>query len=40
MSKMIIKRNMNGSITARNIEGGAEFIICTPLANDGPYDQL
>ena len=37
---MIIKCNMNGSITARNIEGGAESIICTPLAKDGPYDQL
>ena len=32
MSKMIIERNMNGSITARNIEGGAEFSVCTPLA--------
>ena len=37
MSKMIIERNMNGSITARNIEGGAEFIVCAPLAKDGPY---
>ncbi|MFH0995054.1 MAG: ATP-binding protein [Pseudomonadota bacterium] len=32
MSKMIIERNMNGSITARNIEGGAEFIVASPLA--------
>ncbi len=34
MSKMIIERNMNGSITALNIEGGAEFMIATPLVND------
>lgn len=32
MSKMIIERNMHGGITARNIEGGAEFIITAPLA--------
>ena len=32
MSKMIIERSMNGSITARNIEGGAEFIVTSPLA--------
>ncbi|MEI6259844.1 MAG: ATP-binding protein [Deltaproteobacteria bacterium] len=32
MSKMIIERNMYGSITARNIEEGAEFTVCTPLA--------
>ena len=32
MSKMIIERNMGGSITARNVEGGAEFTIVTPLA--------
>jgi signal transduction histidine kinase len=32
MSKMIIERNMNGSIVARNIEGGAEFIVTTSLA--------
>jgi signal transduction histidine kinase len=31
MSKMIIERNMNVSITARNIEGGVEFSVCTPL---------
>jgi len=36
MSKMIIERNMNGRITARNIEGGAEFIVCTPMAMDSP----
>jgi two-component system, sensor histidine kinase and response regulator len=35
MSKMIIERNMNGSITARIIEGGAEFRVCVPLAMDG-----
>jgi PAS domain S-box-containing protein len=32
MSKMIIERNMKGGITVRNIEGGAEFIIASPLA--------
>ena len=35
MSKMIIERHMSGSITARNIEGGAELRICVPLAKDG-----
>jgi PAS domain S-box-containing protein len=34
MSKMIIERNMNGSITATNIEGGAEFSVCAPLAKE------
>ena len=34
MSKMIIERNMNGSITAVNIEDGAEFRVCIPLAED------
>ena len=34
MSKMIIERNMYGSITARNIEEGAEFTVCTPLAKE------
>ncbi|MFH0995043.1 MAG: transporter substrate-binding domain-containing protein [Pseudomonadota bacterium] len=38
MSKMIIERNMKGSLTARNIEGGAEFIVASPLAKDGPYE--
>jgi signal transduction histidine kinase len=33
MSKMIIERNMNGSLRARNIEGGMEFLIAIPLAN-------
>ena len=31
MSKMIIERSMNGHIEVRNIEGGAEFIVVTPL---------
>jgi C4-dicarboxylate-specific signal transduction histidine kinase len=38
MSKMIIERNMNGSITAKNIGGGAEFSVCAPLAKDGSLD--
>jgi PAS domain S-box-containing protein len=32
MSKMIIERNMKGGITVKNIEGGAEFIVASPLA--------
>lgn len=32
MSKMIIERNMNGTISARNVEEGAEFRVCTRLA--------
>ena len=32
MSKMIIERNMHGSLSARNLEGGAEFTVSTPLA--------
>ena len=32
MSKMIIERNMHGSVQVRNLEQGAEFTICTPLA--------
>jgi signal transduction histidine kinase len=35
MSKMIIERNMNGSIMAKNIDGGAEFRVCAPLAREG-----
>jgi signal transduction histidine kinase len=31
MSKMIIERNMHGSVEARNVEGGAEFTVRTPL---------
>ena len=38
MSKMIVERNMMGGITAKNIEGGAEFSVCTSLTRDGPYD--
>jgi signal transduction histidine kinase len=38
MSKMIVERSMMGSITAKNIEGGAEFSVCTSLTKDGPYD--
>lgn len=33
MSKMIIERNMGGTLKARNVEGGAEFTILTPLAD-------
>jgi two-component system CheB/CheR fusion protein len=33
MSKMIIERNMGGSIEARNIEGGSEFLVTIPQAN-------
>jgi hypothetical protein len=29
---------MNGGITAKNIEGGAEFTVCTPFAKKDPYD--
>ena len=32
MSKMIVERNMNGGITARNVAGGVEFTVCIPLA--------
>jgi PAS domain S-box-containing protein len=32
MSKMIIERNMNGNITAKNSHNGAEFIVASPLA--------
>ena len=31
MSKMIIERSMNGTIEVHNIEGGAEFLVVTPL---------
>ncbi|WP_224982475.1 PAS domain S-box protein [Geomonas agri] len=36
MSKMIIEKNMSGSLTAGNVEGGAEFAIKTPLAERKP----
>lgn len=32
MSKMIIERNMDGAISAHNIEGGAEFVVSIPIA--------
>ncbi len=32
MSKMIIEDSMNGKITVRNVEGGAEFTVTCPLA--------
>ena len=32
MSKLIIEQNMGGRITARNVEGGAEFSVQVPLA--------
>ena len=32
MSKMIIERNMEGTISVRNVEGGAEFKLVIPLA--------
>jgi signal transduction histidine kinase len=31
MSKMIIEDNMNGKIEARNVEGGAEFVVTCPV---------
>jgi signal transduction histidine kinase len=34
MSKMIIENNMHGRIEVRNIGGGAEFRVVTPLAED------
>ena len=34
MSKMIIERNMRGSVSARNAGAGAEFAVFTPLANE------
>lgn len=36
MSLMIIEKNMGGAIAARNIDGGAEFRILTPLAKEIP----
>jgi signal transduction histidine kinase len=32
MSKTIIERNMHGIISVRNIEGGCEFSVALPLA--------
>ena len=37
---MIIERNMNGSITAKNIEGGAEFSVICPLAADNGGNEI
>jgi signal transduction histidine kinase len=37
MSKMIIERSMNGTIEARNIDGGAEFVMTTPLERANPH---
>jgi len=34
MSKMIIEHNMNGRLFAHDTDGGAEFVIETPLAGD------
>ena len=31
MSKTIIERNMHGRVGARNLAGGAQFEVCTPL---------
>ncbi len=36
MSKMIIERSMDGTIEARNTDGGAEFIIVTPKTGGVP----
>ncbi len=38
MSKMIVEGNMDGRIEARNLEGGAEFAIVTPLAPEPPAE--
>jgi PAS domain S-box-containing protein len=35
MSKTIIENNMNGRITFRNVDGGAEFSLILPLASEG-----
>ncbi len=40
MSKMIIERSMNGSITAKNLAGGAEFIVASPLAAENAYQEV
>ncbi len=34
MSRTIIERNMGGRIEARNIDGGSEFTIRIPLAEE------
>jgi C4-dicarboxylate-specific signal transduction histidine kinase len=35
MSKMIIEHNMNGSIEACNVDGGAQFTVISPVARIG-----
>ena len=35
MSKTIIEEHFGGSLTASNVDGGAQFIITTPHAQDG-----
>jgi signal transduction histidine kinase len=35
MSQQIIERSMGGQITAKNIEGGAEFAVLVPVAGEG-----
>jgi signal transduction histidine kinase len=35
MSRQIIEESMGGRISARNIEGGAEFTVCVPVAGEG-----
>ena len=36
MSKIIIERNMHGSLTVKNVDGGAEFRVSVPLAKSDP----
>ena len=36
MSKMIVERSMNGTISAHNIVGGTEFIIVSPVEGTLP----
>ncbi|MGD9788099.1 MAG: ATP-binding protein [Sulfuricellaceae bacterium] len=36
MSKMIVESNMDGRLEARNVEGGAEFVLTLPLAEGVP----
>lgn len=36
MSRLVLERNMRGTIEARNIAGGAQFTIVMPLAEDRP----
>lgn len=35
MSKTIIQEHFGGTLTAANVDGGAQFTITTPLAQDG-----